>query len=70
MGVLVCYDDFTYDVVNDYHLEYLLEKGCIIGYDKSGEWVKIEGLPPADAGSDQSRKGKARPSRRGGGKRL
>lgn len=49
MGVLVCYDDFTYDVVNDYHLEYLLEKGCIIGYDKSGEWVKLEGSPPVNA---------------------
>jgi hypothetical protein len=49
MGVLVCYDDFTYDVVNDYHLEYLLEKGCIVGYDSSGEWVKMEGLPPDNA---------------------
>jgi hypothetical protein len=40
MGVLVCYDDFTYDVVNDYHLDYLLQSGCILGYDKSCDWVK------------------------------
>jgi hypothetical protein len=40
MGVLVCYDDFTYDVINDYHLDYLLGKGCIIGYDNSGNWNK------------------------------
>ena len=45
MGVLVCYDDFTYDVINDYHLDFLIESGCITGYDKSGEWVRIEGLP-------------------------
>jgi hypothetical protein len=42
MGVLVCYDDFTYDVINDYYLDYLVQTGCIIGYDKSGEWVKTE----------------------------
>jgi hypothetical protein len=45
MGVLVCYDDFTYDVINDYHLDYLVETGCIVGYDKSGEWVKTENFP-------------------------
>ncbi|HEY5512790.1 MAG TPA: hypothetical protein VIK40_04015 [Geomonas sp.] len=45
MGVLVCYDDFTYDVINDYHLDYLLERGCITGYDNSGNWVKTEDLP-------------------------
>jgi hypothetical protein len=43
MGVLVCYDDFTYDVINDYHLDYLLDKGCIIGYDNSGNWHKHDG---------------------------
>lgn len=42
MGVLVCYDDFTYDVVNDYHLDHLLQTGCILGYDKSCDWVKQE----------------------------
>jgi len=42
MGVLVCYDDFTYDVINDYHLDYLLDKGCVLGYDSSGNWVKSE----------------------------
>jgi len=42
MGILVCYDDFTYDVINDYHLDYLLGKGCIIGYDNSGNWSKSE----------------------------
>jgi hypothetical protein len=49
MGVLVCYDDFTYDVVNDCHLEYLMGKGCIIGYDNSGEWVKLEAPLPGNA---------------------
>lgn len=42
MGVLVCYDDFTYGVINDYHLDYLVETRCIVGYDKSGDWVKTE----------------------------
>jgi hypothetical protein len=42
MGILVCYDDYTYDVINDYHLDYLLGKGCIIGYDSSGNWCKTE----------------------------
>jgi hypothetical protein len=49
MGVLVCYDDFTYDVVTDHHLAYLLEKGGIIGYDNSGEWIKAEVFPPPPA---------------------
>lgn len=45
MGILVCYDDFTYDVINDdYHLQYLLDKGCIVGYDNSGKWVKSEAV--------------------------
>ena len=42
MGILVCYDDFTYDVINDTHLDCLVEAGCVIGYDKSGVWVKTE----------------------------
>ncbi|MBJ6802639.1 GSU3473 family protein [Geomonas propionica] len=42
MGVLVCYDDFTYDVINDYFLDHLLSTGCIIGYDRSGHWSKKE----------------------------
>lgn len=42
MGVLVCYDDFTYDVINDYHLDYLVSTGCIIGFDRSSHWVKKE----------------------------
>lgn len=44
MGVLVCYDDFTYDVINDYHLDYLVTTGCIVGFDRSEQWVKQEGL--------------------------
>lgn len=40
MGVLVCYDDFTYDVINDYYLDHLVSTGCIIGYDRSEHWVK------------------------------
>jgi hypothetical protein len=46
MGVLVCYDDFTYDVINEYHLDYLLDKGCITGYDDSGDWNKTEDAEP------------------------
>ena len=45
MGVLVCYDDFTYDVVNDYYLDYLVETGCILGYDKSCDWVRKDSIP-------------------------
>lgn len=40
MGILVCYDDYTYDVINEYHLDYLLDKGCIVGYDSSGNWKR------------------------------
>lgn len=46
MGVLVCYDDFTYDVVNDYHLDHLVTTGVIVGYDKSEKWVKMEAPAP------------------------
>lgn len=46
MGVLVCYDDFTYDIVSDYHLDYLVTTGRIVGYAKSEVWVKKESLPP------------------------
>jgi len=42
MGVLVCYDDYTYDVINAYHLDYLIDKGCVIGYDDTTEWQKNE----------------------------
>ncbi|WP_224985117.1 GSU3473 family protein [Geomonas agri] len=42
MGVLVCYDDFTYDVINDYFLDHLLSTGCILGFDRSEHWVKQE----------------------------
>ncbi|MBU5638805.1 hypothetical protein KOM00_18940 [Geomonas sp. Red69] len=45
MGVLVCYDDFTYDVINDYFLDYLLSTGCIIGFDRSEHWMKKEEAP-------------------------
>lgn len=50
MGVLVCYDDFTYDVVNDYHLDYLVTTGCIVGFDRSEHWVKREAVPHPDQG--------------------
>jgi len=46
MGVLVCYDDFTYDVVSDYHFDYLVTTGRIVGFDKSEEWVKKENVSP------------------------
>lgn len=47
MGVLVCYDDFTYDVINDYYLDHLLTTGCILGFDRSAHWVKEETKAPA-----------------------
>lgn len=50
MGVLVCYDDFTYDVINDYHLDHLVSTGCIVGFDRSEHWVKYEDtIPPVAA---------------------
>lgn len=39
MGILVCIDEFTYDVVSDLHLEMAEQQG--IGYDNSCEWKKI-----------------------------
>lgn len=42
MGILVCYDEFTYDVVSDYHLEFLIKTKCITGYVDSGNWVRVE----------------------------
>ena len=59
MGVLVCYNDFTYDVINDYYLEHLLETGCILGYDRSEHWVKQEVGPPPSARSRISLPGSA-----------
>lgn len=47
MGVLVCYDDFTYDVINDYHLDHLVTSGCIVGFDRSEHWSKTEESSPA-----------------------
>ncbi|ACH38011.1 hypothetical protein Gbem_0990 [Citrifermentans bemidjiense Bem] len=46
MGILVCYDDFTYDVVNDFHFDYLVSTGSIVGFDRSGQWVKQEETIP------------------------
>lgn len=46
MGVLVCYDDFTYDVVTDFHLDYLVSTGSIVGFDRSEKWVKQEETIP------------------------
>jgi hypothetical protein len=65
MGVLVCYDDFTYDVINDYHLDYLLDKGCIIGYDNSGNWVKQEDNPkdPRPLAAQPTKSSKTRSAR-------
>ncbi|MBJ6726956.1 GSU3473 family protein [Geomesophilobacter sediminis] len=42
MGILVCYDEFTYDVVSDYHLEFLIKSKCITGYVEDGNWVRLE----------------------------
>lgn len=45
MGILVCYDEYTYDVVNDYHLDFLIKTKCITGYVDAGNWVKVEDGP-------------------------
>jgi hypothetical protein len=42
MGILVCYDDFTYDVVNDFHLADMINAGRVVGFDRSSTWVKVE----------------------------
>lgn len=55
MGILVCYDEYTYDVINEYHLDFLLENGCITGYDESGEWVRVDGVPQGGAPGRRSR---------------
>ncbi|SNB46670.1 hypothetical protein [Geobacter sp. DSM 9736] len=39
MGILVCYDDFTYDVVADFTFD--TEDGRIAGYDNSCDWEKV-----------------------------
>lgn len=39
MGILVCYDEFTYDVVSDLSVECIEEQ--VIGYDNSCEWEKV-----------------------------
>lgn len=39
MGILVCIDEFTYDVVADLHPEGAERQA--IGYDDSCEWEKI-----------------------------
>lgn len=45
MGILVCYDDFTYDVVNDFHLTDMINAGRVAGFDRSCTWVKVEYEP-------------------------
>jgi hypothetical protein len=55
MGVLVCYDDFTYDVVTDFHLDYLVSTGSIVGFDRSEKWVKQEETIPAPPVSQQAK---------------
>lgn len=45
MGILVCYDDYTYDVVSDLHLDYMINSGRIAGFDDSCAWVKVEYEP-------------------------
>lgn len=55
MGVLVCYDDFTYDVVTDFHLDYLVSTGSIVGFDRSEKWVKQEETIPVPPMSLQAK---------------
>lgn len=55
MGVLVCYDDFTYDVVTDFHLDYLVSTGSIVGFDRSEKWVKQEETIPVPPMSPQAK---------------
>lgn len=45
MKVMVCYDDDTYDIVEDYCLDYLIRTGNITGFCRSDKWVKI-GVDP------------------------
>jgi hypothetical protein len=56
MGILVCYDDYTYDVVNDYQLDFLIKTHCISGYVASGNWIRVEDDPrkPLDARIERS----------------
>ncbi len=59
MGILVCYDDLTYDVVSETNLDCMITSGCIVGFDSSREWVKMDDDPlPALIPGEQERLGK------------
>ncbi|WP_243371461.1 GSU3473 family protein [Geotalea sp. SG265] len=45
MKVMVCYNDNSYDIVEDYCLDYLIRTGNITGFCRSDKWVKI-GIDP------------------------
>lgn len=45
MKVMVCYDDDSYDIVEDYCLDYLIRVGNITGFCRSDKWVRV-GVDP------------------------
>lgn len=45
MKVMVCYDDDSYDIVEDYCLDYLIMTGNITGFCRSDKWVRV-GIDP------------------------
>lgn len=45
MKVMVCYDDDSYDIVEDYCLDYLIMTGNITGFSRSDQWVRV-GIDP------------------------
>jgi hypothetical protein len=53
MGILVCYDDFTYDVVSDIHLDDMINAGRVTGFDSSCRWVKTEHDPLQETKSSE-----------------
>lgn len=41
MKVMVRYDDESYDIVEDYCLEYLIRTGNITEFCRTDKWIKI-----------------------------
>jgi hypothetical protein len=51
MKVMVGYNDGTYDIVEEYCLDYLIQLGKITGFCRSDKWVKIGVDPVREANS-------------------
>jgi hypothetical protein len=66
VGILVIYDDNTFDKVNYYRLDFLIKSGRVIKFRRSnGEWVtiaqdQIRGDGGIYEGPDRRRKSKVR----------